>query len=182
MSLSYNYYPILFIITLPYSSLITSLNPLLPRLALPCLELQTRWAWGREEISQLEKNLAPRVIPTYCLARVLVLCCLSWLLLILNTITITLVPVMMGRTFFSLAQFPLKVQHDPVAYIVGACVCLTIVTLTRSITLFCLNAQKFKGFRKSLFSIPLQAVIKSKSFYTFTRLSSIVLSQLLKWH
>ena len=34
MSLSYNYYPILFIITLPYSSLITSLNPLLPRLAL----------------------------------------------------------------------------------------------------------------------------------------------------
>lgn len=124
--------------------------------------LQTRWAWGREDISQLEKNLAPRVIPTYCLLRVLVLCCMSWMLLILNTIAITLVPVMMGRMFFHTAQIPQRVQHDPVAYIVGACVCLTSVTVTRSFALICLNAQKAKGLIKSAVSIPLQATLKSK--------------------
>jgi hypothetical protein len=131
------------------------------------LPLQTRWAWGREDISQLEKNLAPRVIPTYCLLRVLVLCCMSWMLLILNTIAITLVPVMMGRMFFHTAQIPQRVQHDPVAYIVGACVCLTIVTVTRSFALICLNAQKAKGLMKSAVSIPFQATLKSKLLHNF---------------
>ena len=139
------------------------------------LSLKTRWAWGREEISQLEKNLAPRVIPTYCLLRVLMLCCMSWMLLILNTIAITLVPIMMGRMFFHTAQIPQRVQHDPVAYIVGACVCLTSVTVTRSFALICLNAQKVKGLIKSAVSIPLQATLRSESYYDLQLLYSTFL-------
>lgn len=97
------------------------------------------------------------------------------MLLILNTIAITLVPIMMGRMFFHTAQIPQRVQHDPVAYIVGACVCLTSVTVTRSFALICLNAQKVKGLIKSAVSIPLQATLRSESYYDLQLLYSTFL-------
>lgn len=128
---------------------------------------QTRWAWGPEEQSELEKSLAPREVPTHWLARTILLSFFSWMLLILNTLALTLLPIMTGRILFYLLQLPIYVQHDPISYIIGACVCVAILTMGQSLFRLCSSSTKMRGIRKAVFQLPRVAVFKSKSFHAF---------------
>lgn len=79
----------------------------------------TRWAWGTEEPSHLEKNVAPRVVPTYWLLRVLVLCFCSWILLVMIALFILIVPLSLGRMLSVGIQAPVFLRHDPLNFVVG---------------------------------------------------------------
>lgn len=85
---------------------------------------QTRWAWGTEEPSALERCVAPRLTPSWWLLRValLVLCCF----LLLNCITLFffLVPLQLGRALSALVYVPQALKHDPLHFVVGCIVCM----------------------------------------------------------
>lgn len=79
----------------------------------------TRWAWGTEEPSHLEKNVAPRVVPSYWLLRVLALCFCSWVLLVIVALFILIVPLSLGRMISVGIQAPVFLRHDPLNFVVG---------------------------------------------------------------
>lgn len=140
---------------------------------------QTRWAWGPEEQSELEKNLAPREVPTHWLARTILLSIFSWMLLILNTLALTLLPIMTGRSIFYLLQLPIYVQHDPISYIIGACVCVTALTVGQSLLRLCSASVKMRGLEKSIFQMPREAAFKSMFMTPLILLCPLLLSSAL---
>jgi hypothetical protein len=85
-----------------------------------CLTSQTRWAWGTEEKSALELNVAPRVNPTFHMVRVAALVLCVWA--IINGIVLTLiaVPIPLGRLVLSALCVPTMLRHDPLHFIVGS--------------------------------------------------------------
>lgn len=90
----------------------------------------TRWAWGPEEPSQLERNVAPRVAPTYCFLRCTLLIIASWLLMATTTLCCTLLPVVLGRLSQHCSEMvPARLMHDPVSYVLGLAFLLPLFTL-----------------------------------------------------
>ena len=102
-------------------------------------------------------------MPSYWLARTLLLSFLSWILLIFTTIGMTLLPIACGRAFFYCAGIPSTVQHDPVSYIIGALICLTFLALGRSIASFLSDSRKVTGLMKSLLQMDRHSAFLSKS-------------------
>ena len=123
---------------------------------------QGRWAWGLEEPSQLEKDLVPRDVPSYWLLRTIILTLLSWSLLILNTLALTIVPLMTGRALFSVAHVPLWIQHDPISYIIGLCACFMAISLCQTLIKMMSSIKKLKVLKISFIEIPSEAKFKSK--------------------
>jgi hypothetical protein len=79
-----------------------------------------RWAWLNEEPSTLEKNIAPRVKPTYWLLKTLVLIIISLTLLHCLVLCIFIVPVSVGRGLFQMLYIPRSLNHDPLCFIIGS--------------------------------------------------------------
>ena len=160
-------------------SLSLSLSHTLSLSLLPFLPSQGRWAWGLEEPSQLEKDLAPRDTPSHWLARTIILTLLSWSLLILNTLALTIVPLMTGRALFSVAQVPLWIQHDPISYITGLCACFMAVSLCQTIIAMTSSLKKLNTIKKSVFKMPRGAQFKrtylffKKTIYFFLHISRL---------
>jgi hypothetical protein len=86
----------------------------------------TRWAWTDETKSTIEKRLAPRIVPSYCYLRSFLLVLLSWLLVIFMIITLFLLPIFVGKHLFNISQLPLWLKHDPILYVCGVLVIMTV--------------------------------------------------------
>eukprot|EP01036_Dinobryon_divergens_P022078 gene22078-30313_t len=90
----------------------------------------TRWAWGNEEPSQLERLVAPRLAPSYCMLRCAVLICVTWCLLACITVSLTLLPVVLGRIAHLVTQLvPMSLAHDPACYVIGLMVLAPLIEL-----------------------------------------------------
>eukprot|EP01038_Epipyxis_sp_PR26KG_P004296 gene4296-6091_t len=79
----------------------------------------SRWAWGTEEPSALEKNVAPRVIPSYWLLRCALLLTISITLINIITTAGVVTPLIIGRQIYSISQIPSWLCHDPICFVVG---------------------------------------------------------------
>ena len=94
------------------------------------LQMQTRWAWGTEEPSQLERQVAPRQAPSFCMLRCAVLICVTWCLLACITVSCTLLPVVLGRIAHLVTQLvPAGLTHDPACYLVGLMILAPLIEL-----------------------------------------------------
>jgi hypothetical protein len=123
----------------------------------------TRWAWGTEEPTDLEKSVASRKIPTYWMPRTFLLALFSWLLLICTTLALTIVPLLTGRTIVWVVELPLWIHHDPVSYVVGLCVCSFLTSCCRG-----LSSRRVKGLRKAFLKMPFSVTIKiGKVLFSF---------------
>eukprot|EP01033_Poteriospumella_lacustris_P007298 gene7298-5251_t len=78
-----------------------------------------RWAWINETPSAIERNVAPRVIPSQWLWRTCLLIGISWCLSIVVALFLMVVPLQVGRSLSQLLCVPLAWQHDPLHFIVG---------------------------------------------------------------
>jgi len=84
----------------------------------------TRWAWGSEEPSSLERHVAPRVIPKNWFSLLAIIIIQSWTLLICITILILVVPLNVGKVLLHFSLFPSRLSHDPLCFILGSVACL----------------------------------------------------------
>ena len=82
----------------------------------------SRWAWGGEEKSAVERGVLERRIPSFWLIRLLALCLITWLLLTTMILCVAFVPMLTGRFVFLIVQLPLWMVHDPACFIIGAAV------------------------------------------------------------
>lgn len=78
-----------------------------------------RWAWINETPSAIERNVAPRVIPSHWLLRTCLLVGISWCLSIVIALFLMVVPLQIGRSLSQLIYVPVAWQHDPLHFIVG---------------------------------------------------------------
>ena len=91
----------------------------------------SRWAWGSEEKSTEERNVAPRIYPSHWQLRILLFFILSWLVIVTGVISIFFAPVNIGRVVFHLLQLPIWLRHDPLLFIFGIITCISVTsTLT----------------------------------------------------
>jgi hypothetical protein len=97
-------------------------------------KITTRWAWGNEEQSDVEADLAARVIPTNWLLKTILLIGCSWLLISCIVIFLVIVPVSIGREIFYRLCLPISLHHDPVAFCLGMVVCYSIFSFTRRLS------------------------------------------------
>ena len=88
---------------------------------------QTRWAWATEEPSALERSVAPRLTPTHWWLRCAVLVVICFLLLHLAALFFLVVPLALGRGLSALVYVPKGIRHDPLHFVVGCMVCVSVV-------------------------------------------------------
>merc|ERR1712196_265077 len=82
-------------------------------------QASTRWAWGLEEASDVEKRLAPRSAPTYCSLRIAALILLSFVALNILILMTTVLPLFLGRLVMSNIWFLEWYKHDPFHFFIG---------------------------------------------------------------
>ena len=99
----------------------------------------TRWAWGNEPVSDLERSVAPRARPSLCGMRLVILLVASWVGILLLVGSFLLLPLLLGRAGFALLRVPVQFYHDPFAFALGAGICWTahkwLARLQRRLTL-----------------------------------------------
>jgi len=108
----------------------------------------TRWAWGGEEATDLERSVAPRVAPSWWLPRLAVALSLSWLLVVAVILSLTALPLLAGRAFFWLLV-PAWSVHDPVSFVCGVAICGACVALMRRVSF-----RSVRGLARALYNIP----------------------------
>ncbi|KAJ1438831.1 hypothetical protein B484DRAFT_444328, partial [Ochromonadaceae sp. CCMP2298] len=87
----------------------------------------TRWAWGAEEPSSVERNVAPRIPPAYWLPRVLCLLLFCWVGVNAFCLFLLLVPLPLGRAVVALLRVPVCLRHDPLCFLLGCGVSFALV-------------------------------------------------------
>jgi len=87
----------------------------------------TRWAWATEEPSALERSVAPRLTPTHWWLRCAALVVICFLLLHLAALFFLVVPLALGRGLSALVYVPKGIRHDPLHFVVGCMVCVSVV-------------------------------------------------------
>lgn len=111
--------------------------------------MQTRWAWGNEEPCELERSVAPRVRPDWCILRTLLLCFLSWLVLTALVLAVFFVPVSLGRGALHLVQTPRWLFHDPVCFFIGFVItCMAVSVVARC------NFRALNRYFRSIMKMP----------------------------
>jgi hypothetical protein len=118
---------------------------------------QTRWAWGTEEPTALERNVAPRKTPSFWVLRVLVLIALSWMLLVVTILGGTIFPVLLGRFIVWSLQVPSWLVHDPICFVAGAFVISEGANVVKA-----LRSRRGRGLRKAAHKIPVKALLKGE--------------------
>ena len=74
----------------------------------------------------MEKNVAPRVVPTCWLARTVLLCFIIWIIINLMSLFLMVVPLPLGRALFAFLHLPKCFHHDPLRFLVGCVACSSI--------------------------------------------------------
>lgn len=84
-----------------------------------------RWAWGAEQRSPIEEGVAHRSAfmqsdnKPLLWAKILLLLLVSWAVTVAILLSSIYLPIMLGRTFFSLLSLPEKYHHDPLNFAIG---------------------------------------------------------------
>lgn len=94
---------------------------------------QGRWAWGNEEPTEVERNLAKRRTPDRLTLRLGVLLGLGWATVLCLVLLGTWAPLVLGRRVFQLLRIPTSVIHDPFAFALGIGFCLAARPLVAAI-------------------------------------------------
>jgi hypothetical protein len=94
----------------------------------------TRWAWGREQKSNLEENLAHRFRPNWLHIRIFLLFSISWLATIFSIAFVTVLPLATGRLCLQILRWPATLLHDPLSFILGASLLWCLYTVFTSIS------------------------------------------------
>jgi hypothetical protein len=84
------------------------------------ISIQTRWIWGTDPLTDLQKTVAPK----HCDASFLFLRCLilifsSWILVLIASFSLVILPLATGRFVFYLYQIPISFYHEPVCFVLG---------------------------------------------------------------
>lgn len=90
---------------------------------------KTRWAWGTEEPSFVEKNVAPRIIPKNWMFILLSILLITWFLVSSFVLFLFIVPLTIGRSLLYYIMFPTILSHDPLSFVVGLIVIQTVTSL-----------------------------------------------------
>lgn len=91
----------------------------------------SRWAWGTETKSSLQKNLAPHTLPKHWEWRLAGIVLLTWIIIIFSVLFLVVVPVSIGREVQSLLRVPSYLRHDPMGFLIGTGVCLSVCWVLR---------------------------------------------------
>jgi E3 ubiquitin-protein ligase MARCH6 len=84
-----------------------------------------RWAWGGEVRSPIEEGVAHRSAfmqsdnKFLLWAKILLLLVVSWAATLMILLSSIYLPIILGRTFFSLLSLPEKYHHDPLNFAIG---------------------------------------------------------------
>lgn len=78
-----------------------------------------RWAWGDEPVSELQRNVAPRVAPKFLYSRLVALLVLSYITIFGLVFSGTAFPLILGRSYLQILHLPPKFHHDPIAFAFG---------------------------------------------------------------
>lgn len=89
--------------------------------------MQSRWAWGTEEPSAVEKNVAPREFPDNWVPRLALLLLICWALVNCFTLFLLTVPIPLGRSALSLIYYPKFLHHDPLYFVLGCSITAAVV-------------------------------------------------------
>jgi len=106
----------------------------------------TRWAWGTETPSDVEKTIAPRVVPTYWFLRICVLILATWIFLVVGMVFLLIGPLSLGRLLFKYLDLPSFLRHDPLLFVLGAFI------FTMPMSFLARLCTKTKTWRKKLYS------------------------------
>jgi hypothetical protein len=120
----------------------------------------TRWAWINEPLSDLERSVAPVVVPSFWFLRVLALFGAVWLTLSLFSLTVVFGPLLVGRSLMLFVQMPFisdphqRKLHDPLCFAVGCFVFGALINLLTKVSM-----RRLQRYAKSICSIPANLVL-----------------------
>jgi hypothetical protein len=112
----------------------------------------TRWAWINEPLSDLERSVAPVVVPSLCWLRLCALLVTVWMTLSSFSMMVIFGPVMIGRVVLIYLQMPFFSSprvHDPLSFGIGCLFLGASVTLASRI-----STRKLARYARSVGNIP----------------------------
>lgn len=106
------------------------------------MQVQGRWAWGKEKKSIIERGVAERTRffgkgktrteSIYLFLRVLLLMLFSWCATTLLLIFLVSAPLAIGRVLYWILRVPDKFIHTPVSAAVGSCIIFPVIAVGAS--------------------------------------------------
>jgi E3 ubiquitin-protein ligase MARCH6 len=100
--------------------------------------VQGRWAWGKERKSVIEGTVAERTPfrasesqrqPLHLMLKVAALFVLSWVAISVTVLGFVSAPLAVGRSLYYLFRIPQNYIHDPLAFVIGACLFFPMMSL-----------------------------------------------------
>mmetsp|Transcript_1936 Transcript_1936/g.3073 ORF Transcript_1936/g.3073 Transcript_1936/m.3073 type:complete len:1099 (+) Transcript_1936:22-3318(+) len=79
----------------------------------------TRWSWNASHATELELSVAPRTYPSFWILRLFLMLIVCWLVVVVASFTIAVLPLSVGRLVAYLLLVPHSYIHDPVCILVG---------------------------------------------------------------